>query len=215
MKRFSLNVDSAKALAAWQHWLERERRYEELGWNRQSSMDFLMEVSSPIEGNVLEIGAGKGGMTRTLLEQGATVSAVDISEEALTDNLLITTHRGLAEHVTYYLADASALDFSDASFGLIVGCYVLHHLENPEPVLKECVRLLSSQGRILLADFTMDGFKFVDKVHKQEGRSGHSIPEESIILKARDYLREFGFKTQRLGETGLSAVEAVIASRSL
>ncbi len=96
---------------------------------------------------VLEYGCGTGGagMTWDLADRGATVTAIDISETA------IALARERATHyppgvLTLERADAEALPFPDASFDIICGSGILHHLDI-QRAIAEVRRVLKPGGR--------------------------------------------------------------------
>ena len=82
-----------------------------------------------IEGNLLDVGAGRCYIAKTLKEKNnIDVHCVDVQDKNKT-NLRLTVY------------DSNKLPFRDNEFGTVLLCYVLHHCENPESVLKECIRV--------------------------------------------------------------------------
>ena len=77
---------------------------------------------------ICEIGCGSGGLTRELAFRGAYVSASDVSAEAvrLTRD---TAREFIPEKVDVQQMDACNLLYSDASFDLVVGMAILHHVD--------------------------------------------------------------------------------------
>ncbi len=99
----------------------------------------------------LEIGAGTGYFSLNLLQTGVVGEATctDISPRmvtALSDNA-----RRLGVEVKTARADAESLPFSDASFDLVLGHAVLHHLPNLRRAFAEFHRVLRPGGRIVFA----------------------------------------------------------------
>jgi SAM-dependent methyltransferase len=109
-----------------------------------SSLDHGFERS-------LEIGAGTGYFTLNLVQAGVVQRATctDISlgmVGALADNA-----RRLGLVVRAARADAESLPFSDASFDLVLGHAVLHHLPDLETAFEEFRRVLAPGGMIAFA----------------------------------------------------------------
>jgi ubiquinone/menaquinone biosynthesis C-methylase UbiE len=96
----------------------------------------------------LEIGAGTGYFSLNLLRQGVIGEAVatDISPGML--DRLAQTARELGLDVATRQADAESLPFADASFDLVLGHAVLHHLPGLERALSEFRRVLTPGGTL-------------------------------------------------------------------
>jgi SAM-dependent methyltransferase len=102
-------------------------------------------------GRSLEIGAGTGYFSLNMLQTGVVREATctDISPGMLTTLALNAERLGL--RVRTARADAESLPFPDASFDLVLGHAVLHHLPNLERAFGEFHRVLSPGGRIVFA----------------------------------------------------------------
>jgi ubiquinone/menaquinone biosynthesis C-methylase UbiE len=96
----------------------------------------------------LEIGAGTGYFSLNLLRQGVVGNAVatDISPGML--ERLAGTATELGVQVETRQADAESLPFPDASFDLVLGHAVLHHLPGLEQALSEFHRVLVPGGTL-------------------------------------------------------------------
>lgn len=96
----------------------------------------------------LDVGSGLGFNLPTLSQFSSQVWASDISPAALKENQ--KNHPNL-KNVKYVTYDAQALKFPDDHFDLVVCTEVLEHLQSPEKALKECGRVLKSQGFLILS----------------------------------------------------------------
>ena len=99
----------------------------------------------------LEVGAGTGYFSLHLLMAGTVGSATctDISPgmvDALRGNA-----RRLGLTVDARVADAEALPFADASFDLVLGHAVLHHLPDLDQAFREFHRVLRTGGVVVFA----------------------------------------------------------------
>ena len=99
----------------------------------------------------LEIGAGTGYFTLNLMLAGVVGEATcsDISPGMLSS--LSENARRLGLDVATQVADAERLPFADASFDLVLGHAVLHHIPNLAAALAEFRRVLHPGGTILFA----------------------------------------------------------------
>lgn len=102
---------------------------------------------------ILDYGCGRGEMAMKYLRNGADkVAAIDISEVYVEDLRQQAEAAGIAkERCDFRAMDAHRLDFPDASFDLIVGYGILHHLD-PRIAFQEIYRVLKPQGRVLLQE---------------------------------------------------------------
>ncbi len=99
----------------------------------------------------LEIGAGTGYFSLNLLQAGVVGDATctDISPGMVA--ALGRNAQRLGLEVRAERADAEALPFADASFDLVLGHAVLHHLPNLRRAFAEFRRVLAPGGRIAFA----------------------------------------------------------------
>lgn len=103
---------------------------------------------------VLELGCGTGAQTVHVLSgnPGIALTAVDISEQSLTQAQdKIGAHIPDAD-VAWMQADLFDLTFADRSFDHLLLCFVLEHLREPERALSELRRLLVPGGSIAVIE---------------------------------------------------------------
>jgi ubiquinone/menaquinone biosynthesis C-methylase UbiE len=103
--------------------------------------------------NALEIGAGTGYFTLNLMRAGIVERAtcLDISPGMLATLERNAADLGLAERVSTVATDAEHLPFDDASFDLVLGHAVLHHLPDLEQAFREFHRVLRPGGLVFFA----------------------------------------------------------------
>ena len=104
--------------------------------------------------DALEVGAGTGYFSLNLMCSGvirSSLTCTDISAgmlAALTEN---AQRLGLKEQVTTVQTDAEELPFPDASFDLVLGHAILHHIPDLDRAFAEFERVLRPGGRLLFA----------------------------------------------------------------
>ena len=101
--------------------------------------------------HALEIGAGTGYFTLNLMQDGVVrrATCTDISPGML--RTLEANAARLGLDVTTATADAEALPFADASFDLVLGHAVLHHIPDLGRAFRELHRVLRPGGVFLFA----------------------------------------------------------------
>ncbi len=111
----------------------------------------LLGEPLPTFGRSLEIGAGTGYFTLNMLQDGVVreATATDISPGML-DALQANAARAGVD-VRTVACDAEELPFEDASFDLVVGHAVLHHLPHLDRAFSEFRRVLAPGGCIAFA----------------------------------------------------------------
>lgn len=102
-------------------------------------------------GDALEIGAGTGFFLLNLAQAGIAerLSISDISPGMVKAAQQTAAELGL--EVDARVADAESLPFDDASFDLVVGHAVLHHIPDVELAMREVLRVLRPGGRFVVA----------------------------------------------------------------
>jgi SAM-dependent methyltransferase len=104
---------------------------------------------------VLDIGCGLGGKLPFYVEQGATgVVGIDLRpQSALAAHRFGATQNRTPNNCSKIhtaTANGSTLPFHDNSFDVVVSINVLEHVMDPRAVLRECRRVLRSQGQLFL-----------------------------------------------------------------
>ena len=99
--------------------------------------------------SILDLGSGAGQILGHLVgavESGTRVVACDLS-----DQMLQRAARRVNSDVPEYLAaDMTRLPFADETFDAVTCGYVIEHLDDPRPGLREIRRVLKPGGRMLL-----------------------------------------------------------------
>ena len=77
---------------------------------------------------LLDLGCGTGKWAVYLATQGARVTGVDISPQAIRKANQRAAHYNVQHRFQGVIASANEMPFSDNAFDLIYGAYILHHL---------------------------------------------------------------------------------------
>lgn len=104
------------------------------------------------QGRFLEIGSGKGNLSRILLNYGLTGVGVDLNSSATQKNR--EYNRAFVEAGKYEILEGDFLtqNWPSESFDFIVSAMVIEHIPHEELVgfMQEVKRLLSPNGRLML-----------------------------------------------------------------
>jgi 2-polyprenyl-3-methyl-5-hydroxy-6-metoxy-1,4-benzoquinol methylase len=173
----------------------RNAAHRRFGYDAIASVRFVLGKAQPLRGRVLDIGTGKGRFLVPLARQVAEVTTVDISPSEQRYAVMEAMHAGVADRIRFVIHDARRLPWPSGVFDAVVSWNVFHHLDHPERVLSEMIRMVRPNGKLVLADFDSQGFRMMDEIHKAEGRT-HPHPP-SGFPRWRAYLRRQGFTVRR------------------
>ena len=103
--------------------------------------------------NALEIGCGLGKGARILAETMGfeNVHAFDL-EERLIRRAVNGLRSALSDRISFFVADAQALPFSDAGFDAVVNYGIIHHVLDWRACIREIGRVLKPGGAFLFEE---------------------------------------------------------------
>ncbi len=112
------------------------------------------EVGNP--GAILDVGCGTGRLLRSASQRfpGAKLLGVDAAIE-MVKQAQKSTPDGT---IQFQQATAEELPFPDGSFDLVISTMTFHHWQNQGRGAAEVARVLTPDGRWLLAEFVPSGF---------------------------------------------------------
>jgi ubiquinone/menaquinone biosynthesis C-methylase UbiE len=117
-----------------------------------------LNIHPPQKGmRVLDIGCGTGTNLELYHEAGCDVYGIDLSPA-----MIQVAKMKLGERAEIRLGDATNLPYSDDSFDLLTGFFILHEMPNKMRfnVLSQMVRVMKPDGRILLIDYHPGPIRF-------------------------------------------------------
>jgi ubiquinone/menaquinone biosynthesis C-methylase UbiE len=117
---------------------------EERRYRTHYHLDELFASLAGSHGRLLEVGCGIGVDSIQLAKCGFDVTAVDLTESALTVAREFAAARGVS--IDFRLGNAEGLDFPDESFDVVYSFGVLHHTPDIEQSVKEVHRVLRPGG---------------------------------------------------------------------
>jgi ubiquinone/menaquinone biosynthesis C-methylase UbiE len=144
--------------------------YLRRGYDRFAAARHVVDAAAGLRGPALDVGTGQGLLALELARRGLEVVSVDVEGESQELARLLAAEAGLSGRIAFVAADAARLPYPDGHFGCAAMLDVLHHLEEPGPVVREMARVVAAGGRVVVADFDERGFELVAHVHADEGR---------------------------------------------
>jgi len=173
--------------------LERKRLYKRYGYDQDASRSFILEKCLPLKEPVLEIGTGKGLMTLMLARNAGKVLSIDISPEEQEFARLNAAAEGVLGKIEFVVRDAAQLPYPDREYGTVVSVNAFHHFRQPFAVLQEMIRVCGH--KLVIADFSDEGFAIVRRIHRDEGREHEEECGDFSIVG--QYLQEYGFSVKK------------------
>ena len=102
---------------------------------------FISLLTQDKRGNLLDVGAGTGALSKKMQNEGFNVTACDLNPNNF-----------LPEDI--YCKEANlnlAFPFEDASFDYVVAAEVIEHIENPWFFIRELYRVTKSDGIVVIS----------------------------------------------------------------
>lgn len=109
---------------------------------------------------VLDLGCGDGWFSVILAKRGAKVTGFDVSVEAVRTARDRGSANDVVDRTSFAVASAYELPFQDATFDLVSGMAILHHVSDKQRVALELRRILKPGGRAVFMEPLGDSLLF-------------------------------------------------------
>ncbi|MBI3431624.1 MAG: class I SAM-dependent methyltransferase, partial [Hydrogenophilales bacterium] len=130
------------------------------------AMKFLRRLQLAPGERVLDVACGAGQLSLPAARGGATVTGIDIATNLIEQARSRASAEGLA--IRFEEGDAEDLPYDDAAFDVVFSLIGAMFAPRPEQVADELLRVCRSGGRILMGNWTPDGF--VGQMFKTHGK---------------------------------------------
>jgi ubiquinone/menaquinone biosynthesis C-methylase UbiE len=142
------------------HWNSRADTFEQHGPHNaiasdkqhQAWLDQLAQWSGPAPRRVLDIGCGTGVLSTILAELGHNVTGIDFAANMITLAKEKATQTQL--NIEFRVQDAASLSDADQTYDIIIGRHIIWTLPDPIRGLRERIRVLRPNGRLVLIEST-------------------------------------------------------------
>ncbi len=159
-------------------------------------------------GKILDVGTGPGYLPFEIARKAHALEIVgiDLSPGMVALARKTTEKIGLAQRVSFQVANASSLPFEDKTFDLVVSTLSLHHWSAPAADFKEICRVLKDNGTVYIYDFRKD---ISDSVRAEiRGKYGW-FPGHVFIRIARLH----SWKTKQDAEDFLASLDVKLSKK--
>lgn len=109
---------------------------------RHPGIVVLKDLASKAKG-ILDLGCGEGTKLNYIADKGKEGVGVDISTTAL------RLARSSYPRLKFIKADLESLPFKNGQFDLVYSAFVLEHLDSPEKVIDEAIRVTKEGGKLV------------------------------------------------------------------
>lgn len=126
------------------------------GYGGQIREELSRHIDLETDVRVLDVGTGLAGNTEFLarrLSKGSRVWTLDPSGEVLGKARKALRAKRLSSKIEFVQGSIDRVDFEDGFFDIVVSVMALHHMTGLQPATGEMVRVLRTDGKILLADY--------------------------------------------------------------
>jgi len=117
---------------------------------RHAWLDLLSRLAGRAPRRVLDVGCGTGFLALRFAELGHTATGIDLSPQMI-DQARRKAERA-AQQIEFRVGDATAVDFADKTYDLVVARHVIWNLPDPERGVSEWLRVLRPGGRLALIE---------------------------------------------------------------
>ncbi|MFA0778100.1 MAG: hypothetical protein PVTTEEND_001814 [Candidatus Fervidibacter sp.] len=188
-------MDAEKAQRFWKRFWQKEQGWGEWDEVSQVQYDALKTLfPKPHSLRVLEAGSGTGRVSLRLAKEGAQVTLLDLSEEALHLSRRLMTAWGVS--ATTIVGSLFALPFKDNQFTLVWNGGVLEHYDEAEQrqMLSEMVRVSSQWIVVMVPNRRALFYRWAKRYLEWRGKWSfgkecpletltHLVPENALLVR--------------------------------
>jgi SAM-dependent methyltransferase len=131
-----------------------------------SAEEFLARIPIEADSDVLDLACGSGQIALPAARAGARVTGADIAPSSLEQGRKRAAAEGF--DIQFDEADAEGLPYDDGSFDLVISLIGAMFAPRPDRVAAEMVRVCRPGGRIVMGNWTPEGF--IGKMLKTVGQ---------------------------------------------
>jgi ubiquinone/menaquinone biosynthesis C-methylase UbiE len=136
---------------------------------------------------ILDVGAGTGRLAVEFAEQGACVTALDVSSK------MLERLKKKNKNIEIIIGDGENLPFKNEEFDIVIGAFLIVHFKDPLKFFDEAYRVLKNNGLFIVTNINQ---KEPPEIKTTEGKikieSYYHRPE-----KVREILNSLAFNIEK------------------
>jgi ubiquinone/menaquinone biosynthesis C-methylase UbiE len=157
------------------------------------SLPVLLDLAAPTTSDVvLDVATGPGNTAFALVDSVQSVIAIDIAPRMLEQGRL-RAQEERKTNISFQEASAEELPFAAGAFSLVVSRHAPHHFHNAAKFLDEVHRVLTNNGRFILADQISPAAEISDWIDYWERTRDPSHFLQRTVSQWQDLARDAGF----------------------
>lgn len=117
---------------------------------------------------LLDLATGTGDQLITIIKKAKQVKSalgIDMSEEMIRHGTRKIIDKSYAHQVTFMTGDATDIALKDESVDCVTMSFGIRNVVDVEKCLKECHRVLSPSGKVLILEFSTPSNKLLKSLH--------------------------------------------------
>lgn len=148
---------------------------------------------------VLDIGCGAGTICFYLANKGHKVTGIDISQKAVNECRTSAKRLGI-KNVDFIRLDFPKENLRNKKYDIVILTEVIEHIENDNLALKEILKLLKSNGLLILSTPSIDApLNRLGLTKEFDNRVGHL--RRYSLLNLKKLLRTSSFRIEEIERT--------------
>lgn len=171
-------------------WEEISRKYYDQSIkNRIMDMGILKKDMT-----VVDIGCGDGYISRAISGMVEKVIAIDISSRMLEQLNRKALESGI-KNIETMETEAQEVPLADSSVDMVFASMFLHHIDEPEEIIREVYRIIKPGGTVVVADF--------EKHDNMELKNAmHDVWSGFATAEVKKWFKDSGFRSIRVEKFG-------------
>lgn len=146
-----------------EEWWDRRGAFKMLHTMNDCRMAAIIDTVGPLKHkSILDYGCGGGILAESLAQQGAKVTAVDISQESI---CIATQHaraQGLdIEYIQGTIDELQGVYFDDKPFDMVCALECLEHVEHPQRLIESLVSGLKKGGYAVFSTLNRNMYAYL------------------------------------------------------